>query len=68
MFGVCGCVFVGMGGGGGGGGGRGGGGGDVGCKRLFGGDKLNYLCSLLARIAAINVYKSPEHGPNLSGS
>jgi len=48
--------------------GGGGGGGDGGCKRLFGGDKLNYLCSLLARIAAINVYKSPEHGPNLSGS
>ena len=44
MFGVCGCVFVGMGGGGGGGGGgRGGGGGDVGCKRLFGGGQAKLL-------------------------
>ena len=39
-----------------------------GVNDCLGGDKLNYLCSLLARIAAINVYKSPEHGPNLSGS
>ena len=39
-----------------------------GVNDCLGGDKLNYLCSLLARIAAMNVYKSPEHGPNLSGS